>query len=123
MITHVPRQSMPHYPGNVYLPTPAMIATNTIVNNLINTLSLYSFRSSGLCADLGQATPRMNDLHHISFAVVPARYSTGNLTYATLDGLTVRPRTAHGTSASVLLYSYIVPGFGLRETRHKHITP
>lgn len=34
------RQSMPHYPGNVYLPTPAMIATNTIVNNLINTLSL-----------------------------------------------------------------------------------
>ena len=34
------------------------------------------------------------DQNLLSFYAVPGRYSTGNLTYATLDGLTVRPRTA-----------------------------
>lgn len=85
MNTHLPRQLMPHYPSNVYLPTQAMIATNTIINNLINTLSLYSFRFSGLCADLGQATPRKNDLHHL-FCIVPARYSPGKLTGTPFGG-------------------------------------
>lgn len=50
MITYVPRQSIPDYPGNGYLPTPVMITTNTIVNNLINTLSLYSFMVFALVA-------------------------------------------------------------------------